>query len=554
MSQEHVPSTPVTLRGRPPHGREGALLEEPRRARGRARVPRVPEPRVPGAGLDVRGPEGPARVHDLDGRLARARGSHRLHQAAGRDDPALRAAAGAARAGAAALLRDRDRPRRLRARHPRGEPRGPPDQDRGQPRSPGEPRRHRRVRPGPRAGPLRPRPVEGRALPGPAADLGRLQGRAARAARQAAGQGRGRPALPDRPQHLADLRRPDAQPDRDLPGGEVDELGAGHPRQLARRRGARLRRAGRGAVPLRAGRRDPEPGGRLRRGPPREPAPRARVRGTPQARGRHARDEPRLRGRGLAHVERRFRRPPPGAQELRDRGIRAGGGRRAGRRRPGRRRAPLGRPGGEGPEARRGARARDRGRVAAARGARDRPRDQRGPGRRRQHRQLHGTRRDRGRRRGAVARGARRRDAPGCGRDARDPRLEPGLRGARRSRHRLGPRQGAVPDPPRARQRRDGRAQPLAPAGLAPARELGRPAGGRRDSVDRAAADRTALPHALRARGPGGLQRRASRRATRSCARTGRKRSGRPTSRSAGTGRSTTASSPAPPSRRRRCA
>ena len=103
---------------------------------------------------------------------------------------------------------------------------------------------------------------------------------------------------------------------------------------------------------------------------------------------------------------------------------------------------------------------------------------------------------------------------PGRGRDARRPRLEPGLRGARRPEDRRGARQGAVPDPPRALPRRDGRALPLAPAGLAPARELGRPARGRRDGLDRPAADRAALPHALRDRGPGRLRARASRRAT----------------------------------------
>ena len=116
-----------------------------------------------------------------------------------------------------------------------------------------------------------------------------------------------------------------------VPGSEVDELGAGQPRQRPRGRGARLRRAGRAAVPLRPGRRDPEPRGRLRLGPPGEPAPGARVRRAPEAHGRDARDEPRLRRRGLAHVERRLRRPSPGAAQLRDRGLRARRGRGAGR-------------------------------------------------------------------------------------------------------------------------------------------------------------------------------------------------------------------------------
>ena len=49
---------------------------------------------------------------------------------------------------------------------------------------------------------------------------------------------------------------------------------------------------------------------------------------------REARDEPPLRGRGLAHVHRRLRRPPPGAAQLRDRGLRPRGGGRASASRP----------------------------------------------------------------------------------------------------------------------------------------------------------------------------------------------------------------------------
>ena len=144
------------------------------------------------------------------------------------------------------------------------------------------------------------------------------------------------------------------------------------------------------------------------------------------------------------------------------------------------------------------------------------------------------------------------RDAVGGRRGPRDPGLEPGLRRPGRPRLREGARQGAAPDPPRALPRRDGGALPLAPAGLARARELGRPARRRRDGLDRPAAHRAALQHALRDRGPGRLRRgRAEGLRRRPRPLGGAARRGA-TSRSAGTARSTTGSWPAPPSRRRR--
>ena len=72
----------------------------------------------------------------------------------------------------------------------------------------------------------------------------------------AAAQGR-RPPHPHRIGHLADARRADPRAARALPGREVASVGAGEPRQRARRREARLRRVRRRAVPLRAGRRHP---------------------------------------------------------------------------------------------------------------------------------------------------------------------------------------------------------------------------------------------------------------------------------------------------------
>ena len=140
--------------------------------------------------------------------------------------------------GPAALLRDRRRPRRLRARHPRREPRGPADQDRGQPRPPGEPRRDRRLRPGPRARPLRPRPL---ARPcstsARTATWGDFRGGAARGARAAEGAAAARacassPAASTSPTLAAQMAGVLAA----LPAGEVGELGAGRPRQHARGR------------------------------------------------------------------------------------------------------------------------------------------------------------------------------------------------------------------------------------------------------------------------------------------------------------------------------
>ena len=183
----------------------------------------------------------------------------------------------------------------------------------------------------------------------------------------------------------------------------------------------------------------------------------------------------------------------------------------AGRRRDASRAATahaLGRAGREGPEARRGAGPRDRRRVAAAGRPRARARDQRGA--------RHGrarpspTRRPPSPRRSARRPRSRRSSADmdaGRGRGARDPRREPGLRRAGRPRLRRGAREGAPAHPPRPLRRRDRRALPLARARRALPRELGRRARLRRHGHDRPAADRAALRHALRARGPRRLRR-----------------------------------------------
>ena len=73
-----------------------------------------------------------------------------------------------------------------------------------------------------------------------------------------------------------------------LPGGEVASVGSGEPRQRARRRGARLRRVRRRAVPLRAGRRHPLARRRLPRLRAGRAALRARVRRAPASGERRA--------------------------------------------------------------------------------------------------------------------------------------------------------------------------------------------------------------------------------------------------------------------------
>ena len=231
-----------------------------------------------------------------------------------------------------------------------------------------------------------------------------------------------------------------------------------------------------------------------------------------------------------------------------------GGGRSASRSRAASAHA-VGRADRAGPEARRRAGARDRRRVAAAGGARARPRDQRGAGRRRHDRRS--TPSPPRPRRSARRRPSRRSSArcsAGAVEVLVDPRRQPGLRRAgrpRRSREAL----DKVPlrDPPRALPRRDGRALPLAPAGLAPARELGRRARRRRHRLDRAAAHRAALQHArpsievLAALRRGAEQKGydVAARALGGAARRGRLREALEPR------RCTTASSPAPPSRRR---
>ena len=101
---------------------------------------------------------------------------------------------------------------------------------------------------------------------------------------------------------------------------------------------------------------------------------------------------------GSPTSDRRLRRPPAGAAQLRDRGLRPRGGGGPRRRRP---RAASTHawvaPDRDGPEARRRQGAGDRRRVAAAGGARARPRDERGAGRGRHDRDLHRARRGRAR-------------------------------------------------------------------------------------------------------------------------------------------------------------
>ena len=216
------------------------------------------------------------------GRVDRAGRTDRLHAAADRADLPVRQGARGDRPGRGPLLRHGAPPRRLRARHPRQELRGPARQDRGQRAPSREPRRHRRlraglhpqhVRPGPVAGA---RPSAGRSGPGaPSSPRSRLAPREG-----AAVAGRG-PALPDRHGHLADARGADRRRPGGVPGGEVGRVGAGRARERLRGNAPRLRRGRRAALRLRHGRRRPVARERLPGQRPVDAAPRARLRVAP---------------------------------------------------------------------------------------------------------------------------------------------------------------------------------------------------------------------------------------------------------------------------------
>ena len=216
---------------------------------------------------------------------------------------------------------------------PGREPRGTADEDRGQPRAPPEPRRDRRLRPGRRPRPLRPRPLEDGAPPGPGSDLGRVPRGPARGPGGAEAPGGGRLRF-----LTETVTSPTLAAQRDALGAELPEArwlpGSPPTATTSRGRAPRLRRAGRGPVPLRERRRDPQPRGRFRREPPGEPPLVREFAARRKVDGGHAGDEPAVRGRGLAHAHRGLRRPPPRPPQLRHRGLRPRGGRRRRRRRP----------------------------------------------------------------------------------------------------------------------------------------------------------------------------------------------------------------------------
>ena len=79
------------------------------------RVPRVPAPGIPRAGVRVERPEGPPPVPEADERVARARRGRRVHETAGRRDRSLRQAARRSRPRPSAVFRQRDPAFRHRA-------------------------------------------------------------------------------------------------------------------------------------------------------------------------------------------------------------------------------------------------------------------------------------------------------------------------------------------------------------------------------------------------------------------------------------------------------
>ncbi len=101
------------------------VLAVARRAGRRSGVPGAAAQRVPLVGRGDHRSGRTADVPETDGRVARAGGHDRLHQAAGREDRSLRSPAGGDRPRAAAVLRDRDDARRRRHRPPGRKPRRP---------------------------------------------------------------------------------------------------------------------------------------------------------------------------------------------------------------------------------------------------------------------------------------------------------------------------------------------------------------------------------------------------------------------------------------------
>ena len=167
-------SRPSTARGATGERR---ILAQPRRARGHARVARVPRARVPRGRLRGARRREPPHAAPAAGRDGRGGGPDRgVPPARGAHRP-LRRGARAGRARRAALLRDDDAERDERLRPGGREPRGPADQGRGQRAAPGEPRLVERARAGLGPRPLRPGPLAARAPEGRAVQVGRLRGR-----------------------------------------------------------------------------------------------------------------------------------------------------------------------------------------------------------------------------------------------------------------------------------------------------------------------------------------------------------------------------------------
>ena len=402
--------------------------------------------------------------------------------------------------GEAALLRHGAPARRLRARHPRQELRGPAHQDRGQRAPPREPRRHGRLRAG-----LHPQHVR----PGPLADADRARRdpalerllAAVRLAleKERAGAGRG-PALPDRHGHLAHARRADRRTSwrssRRRSGSPGSRPAA---RTSTRGRAPRLRRGRRAALRLRPGGRHPLARERL---PGQRPVDAARTCATSRRAAGPTRSNrlyvveatPILTGARADH-----RRP---MSPRRDRGLRARGRRRASERsRRGPPPTPSPRPSSADLSAHRGS-------SLVVAGETQPPAV---------HALAHAhQRRARQRRQDGLVHGARGREPVGAGRRALPSSRATWRRGASRRSSIVGgnPVFNAPADlefgkamekvgaahPPRPLQRRDLAPVPLARGRGAPARELERRPRRRRHGHDPAAADRAALLGQDRAR------------------------------------------------------
>ena len=208
------------------------------------RVPRRHRP-VPWAGA--------APVPEADGRLARVGRVGRLRRCRGRTRPgsAVREEAAAGRTWRGARLRVRRAAGRHRQRRDRHHPGRTAAQGGGQSGPPVEPGRHRRVRPGLGAGPLRPFPVAGRPPSGRGEQLGDVPHRRAAPVGRPARRRGGRLPPADRPRHLPVPSRADCRHAASLSRHALAQPPSHRARAALRGHAGGVRQAARNALAVR---------------------------------------------------------------------------------------------------------------------------------------------------------------------------------------------------------------------------------------------------------------------------------------------------------------